>query len=133
MGFKEDKPRFRGKVLIVDDDADFIEIEKTVLQKEGYDITVAYNGEECLQKVDEDPPDLIILDIAMKSAYEGADIAKILRDREDTRNIPIIVVTSQPVHSVYPEEMWYPTDVFLRKPVDRYELVEKVNTFFKHK
>ena len=133
MSFKEDKPRFKGKILIVDDDADFIEIEKVVLQKEGYDIAVAYNGEECLQKIDEDQPDLIILDIAMQTSYEGADVAQVLRDRQDTRHIPIIVVTSQPVQSVYPEDMWYPTDVFLRKPVDRYELIEKVNNIFKNK
>ncbi|MFC1813966.1 two-component system response regulator [Thermodesulfobacteriota bacterium] len=133
MSFKEDKPRSRGKILIVDDDADFIEIEKVVLQKEGYDIAVAYNGEECIQKVDEDPPDLIILDIAMQTSYEGADVAQVLRDRQDTRHIPIIVVTSQPVQSIYPEDMWYPTDVFLRKPVDRYELIEKVNNIFKNK
>lgn len=131
MSFKEDKPRSRGKILIVDDDADFIEIEKVVLQKEGYDIAVAYNGEECIQKVDEDPPDLIILDIAMQTSYEGADVAQVLRDRQDTRHIPIIVVTSKPVQSVYPEDMWYPTDVFLRKPVDRYELIEKVNNILK--
>ncbi len=55
----------RAKILLVDDDVDFVESTKMVLEKAPYDVVVAYEGNEGLQKAREEKPDLILLDIIM--------------------------------------------------------------------
>jgi len=119
------------KILVVDDDADFVEIEKTILEEAGYSVLAAYSGSECLEIMQREIPDLIILDIAMTKEYEGTNVAQSLRDREETRTIPILVVTSKPLYSIYPDEEWYPTDDFINKPIDRAVLLEKVEKLIK--
>ena len=123
MEKQETKPK---KVMVVDDDADFVEIEKTILEAEGYDVVVAYNGSECLKKVKQDKPDLIILDIQMTTEYDGVNTAQYLRDHEELSDIPIIVVTSKPIYSIYPDDEWYPTDEFINKPVDKEQFISQV-------
>jgi CheY-like chemotaxis protein len=129
MSVKADKPKAR--ILVVDDDADFVEIEKQLLESEGYAVEAAYNGQECIQQIKDRAPDLILLDIAMTKAYEGVDVAQFLRDQKDTSDIPIIVVTSKPIGAIYPEDMWYPSDEFISKPLNKQDLLEKVQKLLK--
>jgi len=119
------------KVMIVDDDEDFVEIERTILEAEGFEVMVAYNGKQCIEKVQDTRPDIIILDIQMTTEYDGVNAAQYLRDHQDTSDIPIIVVTSKPIYSIYPDEEWYPTDEFINKPIDRSDLIEKVKKALK--
>lgn len=119
------------KVMIVDDDEDFVEIERTILEAEGFEVMVAYNGKQCIEKVQDKKPDIIILDIQMTTEYDGVNAAQYLRDHKDTSDIPIIVVTSKPIYSIYPDEEWYPTDEFINKPIDRSDLIEKVKKALK--
>ena len=55
----------KGKILLVDDDLDFLEIHKTILENHGYEVLTATNGKEGLRRVRTDMPDLIILDLIM--------------------------------------------------------------------
>jgi len=131
MGFKELKEPVKGKILVVDDDADFVAIEKKILESENYEVLIAYNGKECIEMIEQVHPDLILLDIAMETAFAGLDTAHFLRQRKQTGDIPIIVVTARPIGTVYPDEAWYPTDDFVAKPVDKRELLEKVERALK--
>lgn len=117
------------KVLIVDDDADFVEINRSVLEADGYEVVAAYNGKECLEKVESEKPDLIVLDIMMTTPGEGMYVAQDLRQNEATKRLPIIVTTSvnqEPEYSLGPDEAWLPVDSFMEKPVTPEKLLEEV-------
>ncbi len=80
------------KILIVDDDYDFISITKSLIEKEGHNVEVAYNGKECLEKVRKSGPDLIVLDVMMPG-LNGYDTCTELKSDEKTKYIPVILLT----------------------------------------
>lgn len=79
------------KILVVDDEKPIVDIEKFNLTKEGYEVSVAYDGEEALQQVKDVDPDLIILDL-MLPKVDGLEVAREVRKTKDT---PIIMVTAK--------------------------------------
>ena len=106
---------------LVDDDVDFVAINKALLEQHSYEVVVAYNGEECLDKVRDEVPDLIILDMMMTSRSEGYGISRELRSSELTKKIPLLMLTSVnmtlPI-KLEPDEKWLPVDLLIEKPVE---------------
>ena len=111
----------KKKVLLVDDDADFVEMNRAMLEENGYEVIAACDGAQCLEMAQAEKPDLIILDVMMATDSDGFDVSRKLRKVcETTKNIPIIMITS--VHKRYPfdfgpDETWLPVERFLEKPV----------------
>ena len=108
-------------VLLVDDDADFVEMNRTLLQENGYSVRVAYSGRQCREEVNAHPPDLIILDMVMESASVGFDLSRDLRNSERTKSIPLVMITSVNDSNPFrlePDRTWLPVDALLEKPVD---------------
>lgn len=121
----------KKKVMLVDDDADFVEIHKAVLEKNGYAVAVAYNGDECVKKTRQEKPDLIVLDVMMATQSEGFNVSRDLRNSERTKNVPILMVTSindTVPYKFEPDDTWLPVDSFVEKPIEPEALLEKVNT-----
>jgi len=119
------------KVLIVDDDMDFIEANKAVLEEAGYDVAYALNGEDGLKAALNDRPSLIVLDVMMTTMGEGFDVARELRKNPDTKKIPLIMLTAINQKSGFPwkydsDETWVPVDIFLEKPVKASDLLQNV-------
>ncbi len=83
----------RAKILIVDDDPDFVTATKKVLGSKPYDVIVAYNGEEGLQKTRDEKPDLILLDIIMPLA-DGFTVCEEIKGNPDFADIPVLMITS---------------------------------------
>lgn len=81
------------KILIVDDERDFVELMKMRLESAGFTVVCAHNGAEALNKTLKEKPDLIVLDIAMPEV-DGYTFVKRLRERENLRDIPVIIVTA---------------------------------------
>ena len=79
--------------MVVDDDKGFVEITKNVLEKEGYGVISALSGEECLEKLTIEKPDLILLDIMMPE-MDGYKVIDKIRENERTRSIPVAMVTA---------------------------------------
>ena len=79
------------KILVVDDEKPISDIVKFNLDKEGYDVVTAYDGEEALEKVESEKPDLILLDL-MLPKIDGLEVARQVRAKH---NIPIIMVTAK--------------------------------------
>ena len=107
-------------VLLVDDDADFVNMNKTVLEKNGYRVLTAYNGDECRSVLSREHPDAIVLDIMMKTTADGMYLAQDIHRDELTKNIPVICVSSVnqvPEYNMGPDEAWLPVDEFIEKPV----------------
>jgi CheY-like chemotaxis protein len=121
----------KKKVLLVDDDADFVEMNKAVLEKNGYEVIAAYNGAECLEKTRSARPDLIVLDVMMATKSEGFNVSRDLRNSEHTKRIPILMVTS--INETVPykferDDTWLPVDSFVEKPIEPKQLLEKVSS-----
>ena len=83
----------RAKILLVDDDVDFVESTKIVLESAPYEVIVAYEGDEGLQKAREENPDLILLDIIMP-VKDGFTAAEQLKKDPELSKIPVIMLTS---------------------------------------
>ena len=94
MSDKEPNEIRKKKVLIVDDDADFVSMNKNTLELGGYEVTVAFSGKECMDLVDSVAPDIIILDMMMETWSEGTNVVDKLRRHKMTKDIPIIFVTA---------------------------------------
>ncbi len=82
------------RVLIVDDDPDFVEVTRAVLERAGYEVTSAADGDEGMRRVRETHPDLIILDVIMKTVLDGLDMSRRMADSADLHDTPILMVTS---------------------------------------
>jgi len=82
-----------SKILVVDDEPDTVNLTKVILEREGYWVTTASNGEEALTAVQNEPPDLILLDLVMPGK-SGLEVCKILKSQSKTRNLPIIMFTA---------------------------------------
>ncbi len=85
----ERKPR----ILIIDDDPDFVEATKIVLESKKYQVSVAYNGKEGLAKVRSERPDLVILDIIMPH-QDGFRVCEEIKSDPQLAKIPVIILTS---------------------------------------
>jgi CheY-like chemotaxis protein len=119
----------KKKVLLVDDDGAFVEMNKSLLEKKGYEVSAAYNGKECMEKLNASKPDLIVLDVMMTRMGEGFDVSRDVRNSEQFKNIPIIMLTgvNQTVPFKFePDPVWLPVDTFLEKPVKPERLLEEV-------
>ena len=119
----------KKRILLVDDDTDFVEMNKVVLERAGYEVSAASNRTECMEEAKARKPDLIILDVMMATVGDGMFAAQELRKEKATRDIPIIVVTSVnkvPPYNIGPDEAWMPVNAFIEKPVAPEVLLEEV-------
>ena len=82
-----------NKILLVDDDQDFVQLLEFDLKKRGYQVVTANNGEEGLDKLVREKPDLIVLDIKMPK-MDGYTFVRRIKKDPDTKQVPIIVLTS---------------------------------------
>lgn len=119
----------RPTILIADDDDVFVRSVKAVLAAR-YDVRVASNGTEALAAIEDDPPDLVILDVMMDHMSEGFDVARTLRGDDATALIPIVILTG--VDRVYNlrmevDESWVPADQYLKKPISPGALMAAVH------
>lgn len=110
------------KILVVDDEKPISDIVKFNLTKEGYEVVTAYDGEEALAKVQEEDPDLIILDL-MLPKIDGLEVARQVRKDRDT---PIIMLTAKDseIDKVLGLELG--ADDYVTKPFSNRELVARV-------
>ena len=123
------------KVLIIDDDPDFVEATRIVLESKPYEVIVSYDGDDGLRKAREESPDLIILDVIMP-VKDGFSTAEQLKKDAGLKNIPVIVLTS------YAEKgggssvamsggLTMETEDYIDKPVSPEELLKKVEKYLK--
>ena len=125
-----------AKILVVDDDVDFLEAQKTLLQAKGYAVIGAPDGEEGYQKAKAEKPDLMLLDVMMTYENEGFELARKLKEDPVTKNLPVIMITGIRKakglpFSFEPDEDWLPVKAVIEKPVKPDELLRKVEEALK--
>ena len=123
------------KILLVDDDADFVEAIKLILESKSYDVTVANDGEEGLKKVQTEQPNLIILDVMMPE-MDGYEVCAKLKSDPRFKDIPVLLLTAvgEAISTTkYTKEMGMKieADDYIPKPVELNELVERVENLFR--
>jgi len=125
----------RAKILLVDDDADFVEATRLILESQHYEVIVAANGDEGLRKAREEKPDLILLDVIMP-VKDGFTAAEQLKKDPYLNKIPTLMLTgfaakgtetSIPVSRGYGLE----TEDYIDKPVSPEELLARVGKHLK--
>ena len=130
----------KGKILIVDDDPDFVKTIKMVLLSDGYEVVVANDGKQGLEKVKESRPDLVLLDVMMESLFEGFSFLGTLRtapEFDDIKSVPIIMASSVRADTGSrfsfddDEDMGDipKPDDYMDKPLKAKELLEKIAKF----
>jgi len=118
-------------ILIVDDDADFVEATRVVLESAGYAVESASNGKEGLAHLKKGGADLLVLDVMMTHDTEGFHIAQEIRANPATAKVPIVMLTgiSQKTGFAFSPETdadYMPVDAFLEKPVDPDVLLQTI-------
>jgi DNA-binding response OmpR family regulator len=122
----------RSTILIVDDEPFNVDYLEQELADLGYDTSSATNGQEALDKVAADAPDLILLDVMMP-VMDGFTVCRLLKDQEETRLIPIVIMTALDAKADRITGIQAGADDFLTKPVDEEELVARIETALKLK
>jgi CheY-like chemotaxis protein len=121
-----------AKILVVDDDPDFVQITRTILQAEGYQILDAANGKQALESMCQDKPDLILLDVMMSTTLEGVDVCREIRADPDLKDVPIIMVSSIAATEYapeFPDDEHIPIDTWISKPIQPAVLLKVVRRF----
>ena len=117
-----------GKILIVDDVLDNVEVLIRILNREGYEIAIAQDGLSALEKVKTEHPDLILLDVMMPGGLDGFEVCERLKQNPETADIPVIFVTAL-ANTVYIIRGFEVGAVdFITKPFRAKEVMARVNT-----
>jgi len=128
----DDAEQVGGRILVVDDYAANVKLVQRNLQSAGYETVAAYDGEEALQKVAAEQPDLVLLDIMMPK-IDGFEVCRRLRADEATAVIPVIMVTALKETEDRIRGLEAGADAFISKPFDRGELLARVKSLLQVK
>ena len=113
----------KKRILLVDDEHELVDMVKIRLEANGYDVAVAYNGEEGLKAAKEKNPDIILLDIMMPKK-DGYTVLKDLKADDKLREIPVIIITAKPkMKDLFEMEG---VNYYIVKPIDDKELLSKI-------
>ena len=115
------------KILIIDDYPDNVFLLQDRLEKEGFEVIKAYQGETGIQKAVEEKPDLILLDIMMPD-ISGFDVCKILTTNQETKLIPIILLTALTEADSLKQGLLAGAFDYVKKPFNRTELIARINS-----
>jgi DNA-binding response OmpR family regulator len=95
---------------------------------EGFEIAVAYNGKSGIEKVSSEKPDLILLDVMMPE-ISGLDVCRKLKDKEETKKIPVVIVSIKASEENVKAGMEAGANDYIGKPFDPRKLIETINKF----
>lgn len=118
-----------SKILVVDDDPDFVEATRLVLEPAGYQVVSAADGDEALLKVRTEQPDLVILDVIMKTVLDGLYVSQQMADNPEQKHIPILMVTSianSDYAALFPTDEYIHLSDFVSKPIAPDDLLRRV-------
>ena len=122
----------KARILIVDDDPDLTSALQVILESADYTVTSACNRVLGMEKLRNERPDLLILDVMMNTWQDGFEMSRELKRDPELSNVPILMLTGVKektgigFKSTAGDSEWLPVDGFLDKPVEPEVLVEEV-------
>jgi DNA-binding response OmpR family regulator len=114
------------KVLIADDEPNIVTALEFLLERNGYEVYIARNGDAALKLVEEHRPDLVLLDVMMP-VKSGFEVCQRMRERADWRDIKIIMLTAKGRDVEMSKGLSIGADLYITKPFSTQELVAKIN------
>jgi two-component system alkaline phosphatase synthesis response regulator PhoP len=123
----------KRKILVADDDVQFVDSLKTLLESAGYEVFFTYRSSEVIEKTKSIEPHLILLDVMFAGPRDpdGFKIARLLHSDPELKNIPVIIISG--VRKVWDlpsnlvlDEKWIPVKAFIEKPFKPAELLSKI-------
>ena len=118
------------KILIIDDDPEVIKVLKLQLEKGGYEVVDALDGDAGLIKVNEGKPDLVLLDIMMPK-MDGYNVCEKIKDNPSIKNIPVIMLTAKNMGDDVELALEKKADWYIAKPYDIKYLLKKIDELIK--
>ena len=120
----------KKRILVIDDEPDFVSIVQTNLEREGFEVEVAYDGVEGLEKVKANPPDAIVLDVIMPEK-DGYQVCSELKSDKRYAQIPIVMLTAvasrvSSTRYSHREGMSMEAEDYLPKPASAKQILESV-------
>ena len=120
----------KKRILVIEDEKNMADLVVQVLQKEGYEVDAAYDGEEGLNKIKATKPDIVLLDIVLPK-LDGRDLLKKAKQDEDIKHIPIVVLSGR-------SEQWdrdigleLGADEYIEKPLEIVKLLRQIKNVLK--
>jgi DNA-binding response OmpR family regulator len=120
----------KKRILVVDDEVDLVETVRFSFELEGYDVLVAYNGEEALNQARKENPDLILLDL-MLPKLDGYKVCRLLKFDERYKHIPILMLTAKIQEKDKVTGMETGANEYITKPFEMDELMKKVKNYLR--
>ena len=116
----------RRKVLVADDEPNIVTALEFLLEKGGYEVQVARNGDEALRLMEEGPPDLVVLDVMMprRSGYE---VSRSIRERPEWGHVKIVMLSAKGREAEVGKGLAAGADLYVTKPFSTRELLERIN------
>jgi CheY-like chemotaxis protein len=117
------------KILVVDDDPDFVNVTRTILRSRDYDVITANNGERALKAMRREKPDLVLLDIMMSYILDGLDVSREMAQDDELKDVPVIMVTSLTGARTQADDLsdeFVPVEDWLHKPIDPNALLDRI-------
>ncbi len=127
----------KKRLLMIDDDPDFVAGIRSILEGADYKVNVAYNPKDGFEALQNNPPDLLLLDIMMGRGAEGVMLARKLRKDPELREIPVLIITGirEQIAFLFPGEpvhpRFVPVDELVEKPVEPQFLLDRVSALLK--
>lgn len=119
-----------ARIMVVDDEPDIVYLTKIILEKEGYGVVEALSGEECLEKLKKEKPDLILLDVMMKG-INGWEVCKKIKEEKKTKEIPVVMFTIRTSKDSVRKSFECRADEHVNKPFSKEELLKTVRELLK--
>jgi CheY-like chemotaxis protein len=119
-----------AKILIIDDDPDFVRATQIVLEKHNHETITSDGGDAGYKRALEDKPDLVVLDVMMDTVLDGLSVSQRMHDDLSLRDTPIIMVTSianTDYAELFPTDEYIHINAFMSKPISADDLIRQVN------
>ena len=125
-----------AKILIIDDDPNFVEATKAILENKSYKVVAAYDKNEGMKKINSEKPDLILLDIMMKKLDDGFTICYKLKHDPELKKIPVLAISAITKEtglkfSSETDGEYFEADDYVEKPVKANDLLERIEKLLK--
>jgi two-component system alkaline phosphatase synthesis response regulator PhoP len=117
----------KGRILVVDDEIYIVHILDFSLGMEGYEVLTALDGEQALERLKNDKPDLIVLDIMMPKV-DGYEVCRTIKSNPDTQHIPVILLSAKGRNVDQKMGFDVGADDYITKPFSPRKLVERINS-----